>query len=125
MIRNLLSNAVKFSPPQGTVSVRLRRLPKSLLISIRDEGPGIPAAELELVFDKFVQSSKTKAGAGGTGLGLAICREVVVAHRGRIWAKNNAGAGCIFYCELPLAQPQPADADDSRDGFAGVLHQLA
>ncbi len=125
VIRNLLSNAVKFSPPQGTVSVRLRRLPKSLLISIRDEGPGIPAAEIELVFDKFVQSSKTKAGAGGTGLGLAICREVVVAHRGRIWAENNAGAGCIFYCELPLAQPQPADADDSRDGFAGVLHQLA
>jgi signal transduction histidine kinase len=125
VIRNLLSNAVKFSPPQGSVNVRLRRLPKSHLISVRDEGPGIPAEELELVFDKFVQSSKTKSGGGGTGLGLAISREIVAAHKGRIWAENNAGAGCTFYCELPLVQPEPSDGDDSQEDSAGFLHQLA
>ena len=103
VVRNLLSNAVKFSPPEGTVHVRLRRVGKALLISVRDEGPGIPAEELETVFDKFVQSSKTKSNQGGTGLGLAICREIVAGHHGRIWAENNATAGCIFYCELPAA----------------------
>ena len=125
VIRNLLSNAVKFSPPQGTVNVRLRRLPKSLLISIRDEGPGIPADELELVFDKFVQSSKTKSGSGGTGLGLPICREIVAGHHGRIWAENNAGAGCIFYCELPLVEPEPVAGDDSPEEVADFLGQFA
>ena len=103
MIRNLLSNAVKFSPGGGTIHVRARRVGKTCLISVRDEGPGIPPDELELVFDKFMQSSKTKSGSGGTGLGLAICREIVAGHHGRIWAENNAQKGCIFYCELPLA----------------------
>jgi signal transduction histidine kinase len=125
VIRNLLSNAVKFSPPQGTVNVRVRRLPRALLISVRDEGPGIPPDETELVFDKFVQSSKTKSGSGGTGLGLAISREIVAAHQGRLWVENNSAAGCIFYCELPLVEPEPADDDDSREDPADVLDQLA
>jgi signal transduction histidine kinase len=115
VVRNLLSNAVKFSPHQGTIHVRTRRLGKTFLISVRDEGPGIPPDELERVFDKFVQSSKTKSGSGGTGLGLAICREIVVGHHGRIWAENNARQGCIFYCELPLA---PADENDEFDADA-------
>ena len=92
-----------------------RRIGKTVLISVRDEGPGIPPDELELVFDKFVQSSKTKSGSGGTGLGLAICREIVAGHHGRIWAENNARQGCIFYCELPLA---PAAENDELDADA-------
>ncbi len=112
VMRNLLSNAVKFSPPNSTVYVHTRHMGKTVLISVRDEGPGIPPDELELVFDKFMQSSKTKSGSGGTGLGLAICREIVVGHHGRIWAENNAQKGCIFYCELPLA---PAEVDNRLD----------
>ena len=76
-----------------------------LLVSVRDEGPGIPPDELEAVFDKFVQSSKTKSTKGGTGLGLAICREIISGHKGRMWAENNEGTGCIFYFELPVAHP--------------------
>ena len=102
VLRNLLSNAVKFSPPAGTILVRLRRVGKAALLTVCDEGPGIPPGEIEAVFDKFVQSSKTKSNTGGTGLGLAICREIVAGHKGRIWAENNAEAGCIFYVELPL-----------------------
>lgn len=102
VIRNLLSNAVKFSPPSGIISVRLRSVGKTLLFSVRDKGPGIPPDEVEAVFDKFVQSSKTKSQSGGTGLGLAICREIVTGHKGRIWAENNAGVGCIFFVELPI-----------------------
>ena len=82
-----------------------------MLLSVRDEGPGIPPDELEAVFDKFVQSSKTKSNKGGTGLGLAICREIVAGHKGRIWAENNSGAGCIFYVELPVAHPDLMPSD--------------
>ena len=77
VLRNLLSNALKFSPPSGTIDVRLRQEGESMLLSVRDEGPGIPPEEIEAVFDKFVQSSKTRSNHGGTGLGLAICREIV------------------------------------------------
>lgn len=125
VVRNLLTNAVKFSPPQGAVNVRLRRLPRVLLISVRDEGPGIPGEECELVFDKFIQSSKTKSGSGGTGLGLAICREIVGAHNGRIWVENNTGAGCVFYCELPIVQPESNDKEERLEEVAGLLSQLA
>ena len=124
VIRNLLSNAVKFSPNRSTIHVRTRRIGKAFLISVRDEGPGIPPDELELVFDKFAQSSKTKSGSGGTGLGLAICREIVAGHHGRIWAENNARGGCVFYCELPLAPAPENDgpdaAGDRAPGMAGM-----
>jgi signal transduction histidine kinase len=107
VVRNLLANAVKFSPPAGTIRVRLRRVGNAMLLSVRDEGPGIPPDEMEAVFDKFVQSSKTKSKSGGTGLGLAICREIVGGHKGRIWAENNEGAGCIFFVEVPVGQADP------------------
>jgi signal transduction histidine kinase len=76
-------------------------------IAVLDEGVGIPEEELETVFDKFVQSSKTRTGAGGTGLGLAICKEIVEAHRGSIRAYNrspNEGApqqGTVFEILIP------------------------
>ena len=123
VIRNLLSNAVKFSPPNGTIHVELRRAGDAFRLSVRDEGPGIPPEELETVFDRFVQSSKMKSNKGGTGLGLAICREIVGWHGGRIWAENNAAAGCVFHCELPLARPDsPPDASETvlTDSFEAL-----
>lgn len=102
VIRNLLSNAVKFSPPGGCVTVGFRTHGDVLSVSVADEGHGIPPEELEAVFDKFVQSSKTKSGSGGTGLGLAICRQIIAAHRGRIWAENNPQGGARLSFELPL-----------------------
>ena len=103
VVRNLLSNALKFSPEQASVSISAREEHRSLLISVADEGPGIPANEVEAIFDKFVQSSKTRTGAGGTGLGLAICREIIAVHGGTIWAENNPGRGAVFSFALPLA----------------------
>lgn len=73
--------------------------------SISDEGIGIPESELIAIFDKFIQSSKTKTGAGGTGLGLAITKEIIEAHQGKIWAENNAHRGASFTFILPLTQP--------------------
>jgi len=113
VLRNLLSNAVKFTPEDHGVSLSLG--PGSLHgpggaevpaveLCISDEGIGIPEGELESVFDKFVQSSKTHTGAGGTGLGLAISREIVAAHGGVIFARNNPAGGASFVVRLPAVE---------------------
>jgi PAS domain S-box-containing protein len=116
VLRNLLSNAIKFSADGGKITVSFecgtrplgRRADDGatvpvLRITIADEGVSIPPNELEAIFEKFVQSSKTKSGAGGTGLGLAICREIMHAHRGSIEACNNAERGASFIVQLPIA----------------------
>lgn len=122
VIHNLLSNAIKFSPPGGTIALQLvattlpggrrsgdsRRIP-AILLAVVDQGPGIPDGELESIFDKFVQSTRTKTGAGGTGLGLAICREIVLAHRGTISAENNTGGGSTFKVCLPTKDPSAGE----------------
>jgi two-component system, chemotaxis family, sensor kinase Cph1 len=108
VIINLLSNAIKFSPRGGRIGIRLAT-PNAggLAVQVTDEGPGIPGGELDMIFGKFMQSSRTKSGAGGTGLGLAICRDIIHAHRGRIWAENNAERGASFFFEIPLlTEPQ-------------------
>jgi two-component system, NarL family, sensor histidine kinase BarA len=102
---NLFSNAVKFAPAQSAVKVRIEACmlagnEPALHCSVGDEGPGIPEGELEVIFDKFTQSSKTN-GAGGSGLGLAICREIVHLHRGKIWASNTPGSGAVIHIMLP------------------------
>jgi signal transduction histidine kinase len=110
VFNNILVNAVRYSPPGGCIKVQLSRLTPleaergaQLEIAISDEGVGIPEGELELIFDKFVESSKTRTNAGGTGLGLAICRQIVALHEGTIAASNNSGPGTTVRVVLPLA----------------------
>jgi PAS domain S-box-containing protein len=102
VIRNLVSNAIKFSPEGSTLRLSLAQQGDALELVVSDQGVGIPDAELEAVFNPFVQSSATRTGAGGTGLGLAICREIVSAHRGSIRACNHSGGGADFVLSLPL-----------------------
>ncbi len=102
VVRNLISNAVKFSPANATIDLSLEEKPQTLVVRVRDYGPGIPEAELETIFDKFVQSSYTQTGAGGTGLGLSICREIIGAHEGELWVENAPDGGAIFAFSLPL-----------------------
>jgi signal transduction histidine kinase len=125
VVRNLLSNAVKFSPPGGMIHVRLRGAKQLALLSVRDEGPGIPAEDLELIFDKFFQSNRTDSVKGGTGLGLAICREIMAGHSGRVWAENNGQSGSIFYCELPQWSGVRSADERSMEAAAEFLEQLA
>jgi len=110
VVRNLIANAIKFTPRGKEVSISLETSevrPKNnqaippILVKVSDQGLGIPENELETVFDKFIQSSRTKTGAGGTGLGLAICREIINAHEGKIWAENNPEEGATFSFILP------------------------
>ncbi len=118
IVRNLLSNAIKFTLEGKKIEVSYEQteLPvgfrasdstkvSGITVAIKDQGIGIPDDELELVFDKFAQSSKTKTGAGGTGLGLAICVEIAKAHKGKIWAENRSGEdGAVFKFSLPCNQ---------------------
>ncbi len=102
-MRNVIANAIKFSPEGGLLQVQaIATAPDEFTLSVADRGPGIPPAELESIFEAFVQSSKTKDGSGGTGLGLAICRKIVEIHGGRITAENRAEGGAVFRIRLPL-----------------------
>jgi signal transduction histidine kinase len=103
---NLLSNAIKFSPVASEITIALSRSTlhsgqPALLCRVMDKGVGIPENEIESVFDKFVQSSKTKSSIGGTGLGLAITQQIVLAHQGKIWAENAPSGGACFNVLLP------------------------
>lgn len=104
VIRNLLSNAIKFSNVGNKIRIKLTKNEAGLICNVIDNGVGIPKDELNSVFDKFIQSSKTKTGAGGTGLGLAICHEIIKAHGGKIWAENAIECGMIFNFRLPFKQ---------------------
>ena len=107
----MLSNSIKFTLKDKKITVFLdpgelrgqsdvKTIP-AICIRVMDQGIGIPEEELDSVFDKFVQSSKTKTGAGGTGLGLAICKEIIKGHNGRIWAEHNPEGGATFSVMLP------------------------
>lgn len=99
VLENLLSNAWKFTPAGGAVKASAAAVEGKLLFSVSDNGPGIPAGQLETVFERY---KRLKAGEGeaGFGLGLAIARKIVELHGGRIWAE--AGRGGLFRFELPL-----------------------
>ncbi|TMP46982.1 MULTISPECIES: ATP-binding protein [unclassified Pseudoalteromonas] len=102
IMRNLLGNALKFSEPASEIDIQLTMNNEMAEISVIDRGIGIPESELEKIFAKFEQSSKTNSGAGGTGLGLAICREFVALHQGTITARNNEYGGATILVKLPL-----------------------
>ena len=78
-----MGNAIKLSPPHGLVGLAVKQRAQNMVMTVSDQGVGIPAGEEGPIFDKFIQSSKTKAGAGGTDLGLSICREIIVSHHRR------------------------------------------
>jgi signal transduction histidine kinase len=106
VVRNLLSNAIKFSPDGEVIRVTARlqkdeQQQEQVMLCVENYGPGIPCDEIETIFDKFIQSSATKTGAGGTGLGLAICREIIQAHHGVIFAENLVPRGAAFTALLP------------------------
>ncbi|HIP40658.1 MAG TPA: hypothetical protein EYG88_15045, partial [Desulfocapsa sulfexigens] len=74
-----------------------------LKITVSDHGVGLPEDELRSIFNKFIQSSKTKTGAGGTGLGLAISKQIVEDHGGKIWAEKNPEGGALFCFTIPFS----------------------
>ncbi|MGC8785876.1 MAG: ATP-binding protein, partial [Anaerolineae bacterium] len=103
VVRNLVHNAIKFTPKGGHVTISATVEPGRIVVSVQDDGIGIPAEALPRLFERFYQvdSSSTRR-AGGTGLGLYICKQIVTAHGGEIWVKSQVGKGSTFSFTLPL-----------------------
>jgi two-component system, OmpR family, sensor kinase len=102
VLNNLVSNAVKFSQPGTAVVVRAAAEGGGVEISVRDQGPGIPASELGKLFQPFGKTSVlSTAGESSTGLGLAIARKIVEGHGGRMWVESQVGIGSVFRFTLP------------------------
>jgi signal transduction histidine kinase len=110
VLRNLVENALRYTPAGGQVELKARPGEgKTVLVTVRDTGAGIPAGDLAHVFDRFYRgdAARTRGGTGdgplgaGAGLGLAIAKGVVEAHGGRIWAESAAGQGTAVTFELP------------------------
>lgn len=102
VIDNILNNAVKYSPDGGKITVNLRTTKTQMILSISDQGLGIPKKDLPLIFDRFYRVDKARSRQqGGTGLGLSIAKEIVKQHKGFIWAKSEYGKGSTFTIVLP------------------------
>ncbi len=113
VLTNLISNAVKFSPEGGSIRLSGKRKDGFALISVADEGPGIPPDRLEQVFDRFHQvRDPQKSHPLGTGLGLTISREIVERLGGKIWVDSELGAGTVFSFTVPLAESDVSDFQD-------------
>ena len=115
VLTNLLENALKYSPPGSVVRVAARMVgdPAELELRVSDQGIGIPADQLEIIFEKFYRVPRVRLpwapapSPAGTGLGLAICASIVQAHKGRIWAESRPGEGSIFVFTLPIPADRP------------------
>jgi two-component system, OmpR family, sensor histidine kinase KdpD len=104
VLYNLLENAGKYTPAGTVIRITAEASGDQLLVTVSDDGPGVPQAQREAIFDKFTRGSRESA-TPGVGLGLAISRAIVEAHRGRIWVEDNAGRGARFLFTLPLGTP--------------------
>ena len=102
VIDNILNNAIKYSPDGGKIMVSMKTTDDQMILSISDQGLGIPKEDLPKIFDRFYCVDKARSRAqGGTGLGLAIAKEIVKQHNGFIWAKSEYGKGSTFTIVLP------------------------
>ena len=113
VIDNIMNNAIKYSPDGGVITIKLRQERQQIILSIADQGLGIPREDLSKIFDRFYRVDKARSREqGGTGLGLAIAKEIVEEHHGKIWANSSEGKGSTFYIALPY---EPMSEGDDWD----------
>jgi two-component system, OmpR family, sensor histidine kinase KdpD len=109
VLANLIENAVKYTPEKTPITISVKVVGAKLQIEVSDMGPGVLAAKVNTIFDKFTRGDAESA-MPGVGLGLAICRAIVEAHGGKIWVTHNATVGATFTFTLPLGSPPAVDA---------------
>ncbi|MCB0744671.1 MAG: response regulator, partial [Ignavibacteriae bacterium] len=130
VLRNLINNAIKFSKENSKIYIDINVIDSEIQkieVSVSNFGIGIPTEEYIDVFDKFVQSSKTRTNAGGTGLGLSICKEIITDHDGDIWVESNLDSGwTTFTFQLPISKPrlQILIVDDDKSQLKIISHHL-
>jgi len=112
VLDNLIDNAVKFTPAGGTITMRLRQEGEQVALEVSDTGIGIPADQLERIFERFYQvDGGTQRQYGGVGLGLALVKEIVEAYGGRVTVESRVGEGSTFTVLLPIATNASAEGD--------------
>ena len=112
VLDNLVSNAIKFTHPGGRVRVRVQDKGEFVMVSVADDGIGIPLEDREKVFERFYRAgNRSEVNAPGTGLGLAIAREVVDKHGGKIWLESELGKGTTFHFVVPAAGREREEAN--------------
>ena len=112
VIDNILNNAIKYSPDGGKITVSMKTTDDQMILSIKDQGLGIPKQDLPKIFDRFYRVDRARSRAqGGTGLGLAIAKEIIKQHNGFIWAKSEYGKGSTFTIVLPYDKDAVKEED--------------
>ena len=115
VIDNIMNNAIKYSPDGGVITTRLLETHNHVILSISDQGLGIPRKDLGRIFDRFFRVDKARSRKqGGTGLGLAISKEVINMLGGQIWVDSVEGKGSTFYISLPYVPYEEEDWDDEE-----------
>ena len=117
---NLLENAGKYTPPASPVQISVRPVEGQMQVSVRDQGPGVPPGQEEVIFEKFTRGQAESA-THGVGLGLAICRAMIEAHRGRIWVEATQPHGATFHFSLPLGTPPAVDTSGELPSAAAPV----
>jgi len=102
LFTNLIENAVKHTPPEGAVTASLTVAGSDATLVVSDTGPGIPRADRERIFERFVRLDPARESSAGAGLGLPIARWIAEAHGGTLTLRQNAAGGCDFTARLPL-----------------------
>jgi len=103
VLRNLVVNSVKYSPPKSTISIHANQIGEDLVIRIKDQGIGIPAIEIDKIFERFYRVGDDRVRQSpGVGLGLSICKEIIEAHSGRIWVESKLDHGTSVFFSLPM-----------------------
>ena len=109
IVMNLLSNAIKYTPRGGAVNVACEDKADSIVLSVRDNGEGIPDEKKEIIFDRFRQVNNSLARSSeGCGIGLSLCRSLAELLGGRVWLSSEAGCGSTFFVDLPTKLPDGA-----------------
>lgn len=120
VIDNIINNAIKYSPDGGKITVSMKTTDTQMILSISDEGLGIPKKDLPKIFDRLYRVDKARSRAqGGSGLGLAIAKEIIKQHNGFIWAKSEYGKGSTFTIVLPYDKAAVKDDDWEEDELEG------
>jgi two-component system sensor histidine kinase KdpD len=129
VLENLLDNASKYTPPGTEIRISALALRRQVEVSVEDDGPGLPATDPEILFEKF-QRGAPEGAVGGIGLGLAICRTILRLHQGRIWAEHRSPHGALFRFTVPIASAAessavpPSGEVESEGRSAGAAAEL-
>ena len=116
VVLNLVDNALKYSPADSSIEIQASATNEELTVSVADHGIGIPATDMEKIFDKFYRVQHGESSIPGTGLGLSICKSIVEAHGGKIWASNRSEGGAVISFNLPLTKTaDPSVLEDKED----------